>query len=375
MDLASRWGVEPARVLTETIDMAAILSYPKHEGGLMPKKKVASFSQADHSKPVSIDKDLLINSLRMMYRIRHFEQRGEAAYQQGKVGGFYHSYVGQEAIQAACIAACGKEHWFTTTYRCHALALLLDATPNEMMAELYGKATGNAKGMGGSMHMYGPRMLGGLAIVGGHIPIATGAAFTIKYLEQKGLVSICFLGEGATVQGAFHESLNLAALWNLPCIYVIENNHWGMGTAANRAVCVEPIAEHFAKAYGISSYTLDGMDFFKCYEGFEKALNECLTTSRPILIEAITDRFRGHSISDPATYRTKDSLKETMGKDPILVFQKALVEDGILTEKECVAIDKEERELVIASMKFADESPWPDPMTLEEGGFAPKDET
>jgi len=241
--------------------MVLSLEYPKLGSGNMSRER--------HHRLHGVDKELLISSLRMMYRIRNFEQRGEAAYQQGKVGGFYHSYAGQEAIQTACIAACGKNHWFTTTYRCHALALLLGTTPNEMMAELYGKATGNAKGLGGSMHMYAPKMLGGLAIVGGHVPIATGAAFTIKYLEQKGLVSFCFLGDGAVVQGAVHESLNLAALWKLPCIYVIENNQWGMGTAVEKAVCVKKIAEHFAKAYDISSYTFDGMDFFECYKGFE----------------------------------------------------------------------------------------------------------
>ena len=318
-----------------------------------------------------VDQGVLRDALRQMYLIRNFEQRGEAAYQQGKVGGFYHSYAGQEAIQTACLAACGREHWYATTYRCHALALLLGATPNEMMAELYGRSTGVAKGLGGSMHMYADRMLGGLAIVGGHIPISIGAAFTIKYLKQKGLASFCFLGEGASVQGAFHESLNLAALWNLPCIVVIENNQWGMGTAATRAVCIKPIAEHFAKAYGIKSYTLDGLDFFNCYAGFKEALRECVTTSRPILIEAVTERFRGHSISDPALYRTKEATKQLIEKDPLIRFKQVLIEKRIVTEAECEEMDKEQREIVIAAMKFADESPWPDPITLEEGVFAP----
>jgi pyruvate dehydrogenase E1 component alpha subunit len=310
--------------------------------------------------------------LRQMLLIRHFEMRGEAAYQQGKVGGFYHSYAGQEAIQAACIAAAGRDHWFTTTYRCHALALLLKATPNQLMAELYGKATGIALGRGGSMHMYADRMLGGLAIVGGHVPIAAGAAFSIKYLKQKGSVSFCFLGDGAVVQGAFHESLNLSALWNLPAIYVIENNQWGMGTAVSRAVAVQPIGENYAKAHGISSYTLDGLDFFQCYAGFKAALKECLETSKPILIEAITERFKGHSISDPGLYRTKEELKAMIEtKDPILHFKKVLLEANLLTEEEFTKIDQEEKERVIQAMKFAEESPLPDPMTLEEGVFAP----
>ncbi len=322
----------------------------------------------------SIGRENLLASLRQMLLIRNFEQRGEAAYQQGKVGGFYHSYAGQEAIQTACVAACGSASWYTTTYRCHALALLLGASPQAMMAELFGRKTGVANGLGGSMHMYADRLLGGLAIVGGHVPIATGAAFTIQYLEQKGIASFCFLGEGAVVQGAVHESLNLASLWNLPCIYVIENNRWGMGTAVRRAVCVEPIGEHYAQAYGIRSYTLDGMDFFQCYAGFRAAFQECLATSRPILIEALTERFRGHSISDPGLYRTKECVKGAMERDPILLLKKTLMERGLLTEEAFEAMDKEQREIVIAAAKFADESPWPDPITLEEGVFAPGEE-
>lgn len=356
--------------------MGANLSYAKAKGGFKSgfvlSKEPYHFFQADIPKLLSsLDKNLLKDAWRRMVLIRNFEQRGEAAYQQGKVGGFYHSYAGQEAIQTACIAACGQEHWYTTTYRCHALALLLGTTPNSMMAELYGRSTGVAKGLGGSMHMYADKMLGGLAIVGGHVPIAAGAAFSIKYLKQKGLVSLCFLGEGAVVQGAFHESLNLASLWNLPLICVIENNQWGMGTAATRAVCVKPIAEHFAHAYGIQSYTFDGLDFFHCYAGFKEALQQCLSTSRPILIEAVTERFRGHSVSDPGLYRTKEALQETLQKDPILRMKGLLLKNGIMTEEECEAVEKEARETMIAAMKFADESPWPDPITLEEGVFAP----
>jgi pyruvate dehydrogenase E1 component alpha subunit len=239
------------------------------------------------------------------------------------------------------------------------------------MAELYGKATGNAKGRGGSMHLYGKRLLGGLAIVGGHVPIATGAAFSIQYLNQKDVVSFCFLGEGAVVQGAVHESLNLASLWNLPCIYVIENNQWGMGTHVDRAVCMKPIAETLAKSYRISSYTLDGMDFLNCYAGFKAAVEECLQTSRPILIEAMTERFKGHSVSDPGVYRSKEELHKKFEQDPILQLKNKLVQAKLLTEELFEEIDKEQKEIAIASMKFADESPLPDPITLEEGVFAP----
>src|SRR3989344_8634576 len=172
------------------------------------RKKPYHFFEHDRDLVLAeIGKEKLLSALKNMLLVRNLEIRGEAAYQQGKVGGFYHSYMGQEAIQAGCVAAVGVDHWFTTTYRCHALALLLGATPNEIMAELYGKATGNAGGRGGSMHLYAAHLLGGLAIVGGHVPIATGAAFSIKYLKKKDRVSFCFLGEGATVQGAVHESL------------------------------------------------------------------------------------------------------------------------------------------------------------------------
>lgn len=318
-----------------------------------------------------IGREKLLHMLQSMLLIRHFELRGEAAYQQGKVGGFYHSYMGQEAIQVGCLAAVGEQNWFTTTYRCHALALLLGATPNEVMAELYGRVTGNAQGRGGSMHLYTDRLLGGLAIVGGHVPIATGAAFSLKYLDQKGKASLCFLGDGAVVQGAFHESLNLAALWNLPCLFIIENNHWGMGTAVQRAVCVQPIAEHFAKSYAIPSYTLDGMDILNCYAGFQHAFQHVTSTSQPVLIEVVTERFRGHSISDPGLYRTKESLQKTMEKDPILSLKDRLIAQGMLTEEAYKEMEKEQKEIVVAAMKFADESPWPDPMTLEEGVFPP----
>lgn len=324
----------------------------------------------------TLGKEALIENLRRMLAIRNFEVRAESAYQQGKVGGFFHAYIGQEAIQTAVLQAIGPNNWFATSYRCHALAILLGATPNELMAELYGRATGNAKGRGGSMHFYTDRLLGGFGIVGGQVPIATGAAFTIKYMQDpksKKLkeVAICFLGDGAVAQGAFHESLNLAALWDLPCIYVIENNLWGMGTAIERAISVERLAEDKAAGYGMKAYTFDGMDFFNCYAGFAHVFQEVCETSRPVLIEAVTERFRGHSISDPGLYRTKDNLKECMERDPILILQQVLLQEGMIDEETIKRMDKEEREKVVEAMKYAEESPWPDPITLEEDVFAP----
>ena len=327
----------------------------------------------------ALGKEKLIQSLRAMCLIRNFEIRAESAYQHGKIGGFFHAYIGQEAIQTAAVAVFGQNQWWATTYRCHALALLLGVHPNELMAELYGKVTGNALGRGGSMHFFSDRLLGGFGIVGGQIPIATGAAFTLKYRKQvsgmdhlkPGDVSICFMGDGAVVQGSFHESLNLAALWDLPCVYVIENNQWGMGTSVERAVSVEPIAESKAPGYGMKGYTFDGMDFFNCYSGFLHVFEEIKKSSEPVLIEVLTERFRGHSISDPGLYRSKEALQGCLQRDPIKIMLKTLSSFGIITEEEFQRMDKEQKEIAVASMQFADESPWPDPIHLEEDVFAP----
>lgn len=313
----------------------------------------------------------LVEALRQMLLIRQFEQRAEAAYQQGKIGGFFHSYAGQEAIQVSAVAAFGENHWYITTYRCHALALLLGASPNELMAELFGRATGNAKGRGGSMHFFTDRLLGGFGIVGGHLPIAIGAAFSLKYQNLKDQVAICFLGDGAVAQGTFHESLNLASLWSLPCVFVIENNRWGMGTAVERAVSSDRLAEDFAKPYKLQSYTLDGTDFFACYAAFKEIVEEVRRTSRPVLVEAIAERFRGHSISDPGLYRSKEALKKVIEQDPVNRLEKNLVAAKIIDETGVQELVKEARDRIIAALQFADESPWPDPLTLEEDVLAP----
>lgn len=334
--------------------------------------KPSPFFPSDSSKVIEkLGPELLLENLRRMKLIRNFETRAEAAYLQGKIGGFFHSYIGQEAIQVATLQALGPDNWYITSYRCHALALLLGATPNELMAELYGRATGNARGRGGSMHLYADRLLGGFGIVGGQIPIATGAAFTLKYRGIANEAAICFLGDGAVAQGAFHESLNLASLWDLPCIYVIENNHWGMGTPVEKAISVKHLAEDKAVGYGMKAYTFDGMDFFNCYAGFAHVYEEVLRTQRPVLIEVIAERFKGHSVSDPGLYRSKDDLKASMQNDPIVLMQKALLAANIGTDEIFKQMDKEERAIAVSAMEFAESSPWPNPMELEEHVFAP----
>ena len=320
----------------------------------------------------SIGREKAIEALKQMLLIRHLEVRGESAYQHGFIGGFYHSYSGQEAIQTAAVQVFGRNNWWIDSYRCHALALLLGVTPKELMAELYGRANGNAKGRGGSMHLYTERMLGGFGIVGGHLPIAAGAAFSLKYLKKKNEVAICFLGDGATAQGAFHESLNLASLWNLPVIYVIENNQWGMGTHISQAVCFsDKIAETLAPVYKMTSYTLNGMDYFACYKGFEQIHKEILETSRPILVECICERFRGHSISDPGLYRPKELVQTLLKKDPISSLQSALQEAGMLTMEEYKVMDQEAKKTILEAVQHAEESPWPSLTTLEEDVYAP----
>lgn len=330
-----------------------------------------SFATDREAMIEELGKERLLENLRRMLRIRHFETRAEAAYLQGKVGGFFHAYTGQEAVQTSILEVFGPNHWFAASYRCHALALLLGATPAELMCELYGRANGNALGRGGSMHMYTDRLLGGSGIVGGQVPLATGAAFTSKYNDKTDELSFCFLGDGAVAQGAFHESLNLAALWDLPCIYVIENNLWGMGTSVDTAISVERIAESKAPGYGMKGYTLDGMDFFHCAAAFKEIYREILETQRPVLVEVLTERFKGHSISDPGLYRSKEELKAAMERDPIVLLREAMESKGWIDEATYKELDKVCRDEMVEAMKVAEESPWPDPHGLEEDVFAP----
>jgi pyruvate dehydrogenase E1 component alpha subunit len=333
------------------------------------------FFPHQHDKLIKeIDQKELIHALRQMLLIRNFEFRAESAYLQGKIGGFFHSYIGQEAIQIAAVQVLGPNNWYITSYRCHALALLLGATPNELMAELFGRTNGNARGRGGSMHFYTDRMLGGFGIVTGQLPIAVGAAFSLKYKKIKDQAVICFLGDGAVAQGAFHESLNLASLWDLPCIFVIENNHWGMGTPIEKAVCVKRLAEDLAPGYNVNGYTFDGMDYFNCYNGFKHIYSEVLKTSRPVLVEVVTDRFKGHSISDPGLYRTKESLKSSMMRDPLILLKQSLIKADIITLHVYKELENEAKEIIVAAMKYAEESPWPNPITLGEDIFAPETE-
>jgi len=319
-----------------------------------------------------IGQEKLLKMLRQMLLIRQFELRAEASYQQGKIGGFLHLYIGEEAIQTAAVEVLGPNNWYSATYRCHAITLLLGESPESMMAELFGKKSGNAQGRGGSMHMYSKRLLGGFGIVAGQLPVATGAAFTCKYLNKKDELSVCFFGDGAMAQGVFHESLNLASMWGLPCLYVIENNKWSMGTPLKRTLAnYDQFPHKFAESYGARYIRLDGMDLTNCYAGFQEAKKHVLSEQKPMVIECLTDRFRGHSVSDPGLYRTKEELAKCMEQDPLLVCKQYLEKKNWLTDEKYKEMERECREQIIKAVKYADEAPWPDPKELESGVLAP----
>ena len=307
-----------------------------------------------------IGKDRLLGMYRKMLLIRRFEERAEVAYKAMKIAGFLHLYIGQEAVATGFYdhLDCSRDAT-VTSYRCHAQALLAGEDPKPLMAELFGKATGNVRGKGGSMHFFSKQgnMLGGHGIVGGQTPVGTGAAFSAKY-KGTGGVSITFMGDGGSAQGTFHESLNMAALWKLPAIYIIENNKYGMGTACSRAVSVENIAAAKAPGYGMKSFTFDGLDLFSSWKVAQEAV-ALARAGEPILIEAKTYRFRGHSVSDAGLYRTKEELDQYKALDPIERVKQSAIEAGWLTEGGAEEIEEEIIGRIRAALDFAETSAEP----------------
>jgi pyruvate dehydrogenase E1 component alpha subunit len=328
-----------------------------------------TFFKSDKSLLTTLGKDILLKALSNMLLIRHFEIRAEAGYLNGKIGGFFHSYQGQEATITAIYDVFGPNHWYVGTYRCHGVALTLGVLPDAIMAELYGKKTGNAQGRGGSMHLYHHNLLGGFGIVGGQIPVATGAAFSSKYLDNS-KIALCFLGDGTVPQGTFHESLNMASLWNLPCLYIIENNIWGMGTYFKDANCMAPLAEKIAPSYNMESYTIDGTNYFDLYAALQEIYTKIQKTKRPILIEVIAARFRGHSISDPGLYRPKEEVQKAMKEhDPIILLYEEMKNAGFITEDVFKKMIEQFEQMAIKAQEYAEKSPWPDETELEEGVY------
>ena len=304
--------------------------------------------------------------LRQMLRVRRFEEKAGEAYAQGKIGGFCHLYIGQEAVAVGALAALREDDYVFASYREHAHALVRGVSARACMAELFGKSAGCSKGKGGSMHLFDVQrnFMGGHAIVGAHIPLAAGAGFAIKYRGTDQL-SICFFGEAAANIGAFHETLNMAALWKLPVIFLCENNRYGLGTALERASSVYHISDRGC-AYEMDDETVDGMDVLAVYEAVRRAVERARSGKLPTLIEARTYRYMGHSMADPihGHYRTKEELEEQKQRDPIAGLRHRLQEDGLMDDAAFAALDHEVQAEVADAVTFADESPEPEPGEL-----------
>ena len=297
----------------------------------------------------------------LMQLIRQFESKSEEMYKMaGKIRGFFHVYNGQEAIAAGCMTATNHQDPFITGYRDHGLALAKGMSPNAAMAELYGKATGCSKGKGGSMHFFDKEnyFFGGHGIVGAQIGTGAGLAFAEKYRDSKNVV-LCFFGDGAARQGMLHEVFNLAMLWKLPVVFICENNNYAMGTSIERTSNVVDIYK-LADAYEMPSDKIDGMTAEAVHEGVARAVKRARDGEGPTLLEMKTYRYRGHSVSDPQKYRTKDEVEEYKNQDPITKVANTILTNKYATEAELKAIDDKITAIVEGSVKFAEESPWPD---------------
>ena len=297
----------------------------------------------------------------LMQLIRQFESKSEEMYKMaGKIRGFFHVYNGQEAIAAGCMTATNHEDPFITGYRDHGLALAKGMSPNAAMAELYGKATGCSKGKGGSMHLFDKAnyFFGGHGIVGAQIGTGAGLAFAEQYRGSKNVV-LCFFGDGAARQGMLHEVFNLAMLWKLPVVFICENNNYAMGTSIERTSNVIDIYK-LADAYEMPSDKLDGMTPEVVHEGVARAVKRARDGEGPTLLEMKTYRYRGHSVSDPQKYRSKDEVEEYKDQDPIIKVRKTILDNNFATEATLQEIDEKINGIVEASVKFAEDSPWPD---------------
>src|SRR5512135_1111301 len=299
-----------------------------------------------------------------MSLIRRFEERAEEAYGQGKIGGFLHLYIGEEAIAVGAMAGLNPDDDVVTHYRDHGYILARGVDPKRVMAELYGKSTGLAKGKGGSMHLadVSRHLWGGYAIVGGHVPLAAGLALASQY-ENRSRIVACFLGEGATNIGTFYSGLNMAAVWKLPLVIIVENNRYGMGTAVARASAVTNISEK-ACAFDIPATQIDGDDVILVRDTVRESAQRARQGGGPQLIEARTYRFRGHSMGDPQRYRTKEEVEEAKSRDPIARWRSTVQENDLATETELRKIGDEVEAEVEEAIRFAENSPAPDPGEL-----------
>jgi pyruvate dehydrogenase E1 component alpha subunit len=312
---------------------------------------------------LTLQETQLLELYRRMVLIRQFEERTAEMYARGKITGFCHLYAGEEAVAVGAIYALYDKDYVVSTYREHGHCLAKGADPKVVMAELFGKVTGISHGRGGSMHLFDPdlRFMGGYAIVGGGLPIATGLGMSVQYNEGPEVVC-CFFGDGALPQGAFHESLNMASLWKLPLVFVCENNFYGMGTMVQNAICQEELYR-FAVPYKMPGVRVDGMDVLEVYGATMEAVARAREGDGPSLIEAVTYRFRGHSMSDPAEYRSKREERIWQERDPIKNLRRRLLSERNLAETRLTDIEAAVAREIDEAIKFADESPEP---SLEE---------
>jgi len=336
-----------------------------------PRSAKASPTQAapkDNGIRPADEKKLQMDLLKSMLLQRRFEERCAEAYALGKIGGFCHLYIGQEAISAGTMSLLRADDYVVTSYRDHGQALARGVSPRAVMAELFGRQDGCSKGKGGSMHLFDKSLnfLGGHGIVGGHIPLAAGVGWAIKY-RGGDQVCVCFFGEAAVNIGAFHEALNVASLWKLPVVFMIENNRYGMGTAISRATANEDVVAR-ADAYSMPGESVDAQDVFAVREVVGRAINLARADKQPTLIELRTYRFMGHSMSDAAsgTYRTREELDENMKRDPILLLREKMHAEGELPDGELARIDEEAKAIAQDAWDFADKSPEPPLSSLYE---------
>ncbi len=314
----------------------------------------------------------LVGFLREMLLYRRFEEKAEEAYAIGKIGGFCHLHIGQEAAALGCIGPLRRDDYVISAYREHTQALAKGVDPKAAMAELYGRAAGTSHGKGGSMHLFGADVgfMGGHGIVGAQTALAAGLAWAIHYRNED-RVCVCFMGDAAVNQGAFHESLNMAAIWKLPVIYVVENNEYGMGTAFSR-VSATPIVDR-SLSLGVPSSAVDGQDVVATYAHFRELAEKVRSGAGPQYVDVRTYRFKGHSMSDPVsgTYRSKEEVEERVREDdPIAILRDRLFKAGMLDQEGLNALDEEVKKIAQEAADFADEAPAPDPSTLYEHVYA-----
>ncbi len=324
---------------------------------------------AEQEKQI-LTKAEMIEMYRQMLLIRTFEERSAEMYAKGKIGGFLHLYSGQEAVGVGFISALKETDYVIGAYREHGQCLAKGTDPKYVMAELFGKETGISKGKGGSMHMFDVKrgFLGGHGIVGGGMPLAVGVGLGIKYKKSNQVV-VCFFGDGALNEGAFHEAMNMVSLWKLPVIYVLENNLYAMGTAVYRASSIPDLIRR-AACYDMEREQVDGMDVMACREVAERAVRRAREDCEPRFIEAITYRFRGHSVSDPGTYRTKEEIEAWRQHDPILKMEAYLKSNGMISDDDIKAIRSEMDQRIQEAIDFADQSPFPPPEALYQDVYA-----